>query len=161
MCFSCQNNYCKTCIKKWTQRGGDCPNKCSNPTFKDVIGRNRLISKFKFKCINGCGAEILFDDIKKHYDSDCPKKEVKPKKRPASQYKPKNINKPKELLDKNFLFVNITENKNNIDFKPYPIKKDYLNEKNFHPAEFLERNKIIQHKIMNFCPVEKLKKKNK
>ena len=25
----------------------------------------------KFKCIKGCGAEILFDDIKNHYSSNC------------------------------------------------------------------------------------------
>ena len=46
---------------------------------KDVIGKNRLISKFKFKCIKGCGAEIPFDDINNHYNSNCLEKAEKSK----------------------------------------------------------------------------------
>ena len=71
ICLSCQNNYCKNCIESWKKKGGSCPNKCENPIFKNVIGKNRLISKFNFKCIKGCGAEIPFDDINTHYNSNC------------------------------------------------------------------------------------------
>ena len=158
MCFSCQNNYCKKCIEKWKERGGECPNKCSNPIFKDVIGRNRLISKFKFKCINGCGAEILFDDIKKHYDSDCPKKEVKPKKRPASQYKPKIKNKNKEFINKNYYPIeDILQNQNKNDFDPLErniIRNNYNMNKpkilmDIYPVEKVERKKVIKDYNMN------------
>ena len=166
MCFSCQNNYCKKCIEKWKERGGECPNKCSNPIFKDVIGRNRLISKFKFKCINGCGAEILFDDIKKHYDSDCPKKEVKPQKRPASQNKPKIPKKNKELIKKDYYPIEIRfKNENKNIFEPYLLNKDYLNNENINRVEKLERNIINKNsnmnnaKLMKNYPVENIERK--
>ena len=71
MCLDCQNNYCKNCIEKWKAKEGSCPNRCGNPIFKNVIGKNRLISKFNFKCIKGCGAEIPFNDITAHYNSNC------------------------------------------------------------------------------------------
>ena len=71
ICFNCQNNYCKKCIESWKQKKDTCPNRCENPIFKNAIEKNRLITKMKFKCIKGCGAEISFDDIKKHYSSNC------------------------------------------------------------------------------------------
>jgi hypothetical protein len=72
MCFNCQNNFCKKCINDWKSRNANsCPNRCENPIYRDVIGKNRLISKFKFKCIKGCGAEIPFEDINNHYKSNC------------------------------------------------------------------------------------------
>ena len=71
ICLSCQNNYCKNCIESRKKKDGSCPNECENPIFKNVIGKNRLISKFKFKCIKGCGAKIPFDDINNHYNSNC------------------------------------------------------------------------------------------
>lgn len=80
MCSNCQNTFCKKCINDWKERGGNCPNKCQNSQIKDVIGKNNFITKFKFKCIKGCGAEILFDDIKNHYSSNCllKKKKIAP-----------------------------------------------------------------------------------
>ena len=71
MCVGCQNYYCKKCIDDWKKKSGVCPNRCKNPIFKSVIEKNRLISKMKFRCIKGCGAEISFDDIKSHYNSNC------------------------------------------------------------------------------------------
>ena len=71
MCFKCQNNYCKNCIESWKEKSDICPNQCKNPIFINVIEKNRVITKMKFKCIKGCGAEILFDDIKYHYSSNC------------------------------------------------------------------------------------------
>ena len=71
MCLNCQNYYCKKCIEDWKKKSPTCPNKCEEPIFKNVIEKNRLITKMKFKCIKGCGAEILFDDIKNHYNSNC------------------------------------------------------------------------------------------
>ena len=71
MCSKCQNIYCKKCIEQWKTKGGCCPNHCNNSVFNDVIERNNNITKFKFKCIKDCGEEILFTDIKKHYNSNC------------------------------------------------------------------------------------------
>ena len=71
MCMNCQNYYCKKCIDDWQKKSKKCPNRCENPNYKSVIERNRLITKMKFKCTKGCGAEILFDDLKNHYSSNC------------------------------------------------------------------------------------------
>ncbi len=73
ICFNCQNYFCKKCAEDWKNRNNNnsCPNRCENAIMKDVIGKNLLISKFKFKCIKGCGAEIPFNDIKNHYNSNC------------------------------------------------------------------------------------------
>ena len=77
ICLNCQNSYCKKCIEKFKEKGELCPNKCENPIIKDIIGKNNYISKFKFKCIKGCGEEILFNDIEKHYSTECLSKENK------------------------------------------------------------------------------------
>ena len=75
MCMNCMNIYCKKCIEDWKQKGGGCPNQCDEYKFKDVNEKNNHITKFKFKCIKGCGAEIPFLDINKHYSENCsPKK---------------------------------------------------------------------------------------
>ena len=149
ICLSCQNNYCKKCIEKWRENGGDCPNRCENPTFKDVIGRNRLISKFKFKCINGCGAEILFDNIKSHYDSDCPKKKPKKQPKPEKEFignlgyrdKPKLVDFPVYAINtKNTKIIkpiisakNRTKKNHSLDYKRLKVKKtnnnNYMNNK--------------------------------
>ena len=71
MCLECQNHYCKKCIEDWKKKSDKCPNRCENTIYKNIIEKNRLITKFKFKCIKGCGAEIPFDDIKNHYASNC------------------------------------------------------------------------------------------
>ena len=72
MCFNCQNYFCKKCVEDWKGKNNNtCPNSCPNPVLKEVIGKNRLIAKFKFKCIKGCGAEIPFEEINNHYKSNC------------------------------------------------------------------------------------------
>ena len=71
MCLNCQNHYCKQCIEDWQKKKNICPNLCEEPIFKKVIEKNRLIKDMKFRCIKGCGAEIPFDDIEKHYSSNC------------------------------------------------------------------------------------------
>ena len=38
-------------------------------------GKKNLITKFKFKCIKGCGSEIAYDDIINHYNNGCKKGE--------------------------------------------------------------------------------------
>ena len=71
ICYHCQNVFCKKCIEKWKAKTINCPCGCENPIFKDVIEKNNYIKHFKFKCIKGCGEEIPFKDIEKHYSSDC------------------------------------------------------------------------------------------
>ena len=73
-CSVCQNLYCQKCIEKWKKKGGNCPHHCTNSTFKIIIEKKRAISKIKFKCIKGCGAQILFKDIVSHYNSECIKR---------------------------------------------------------------------------------------
>ena len=70
-CSKCQNYYCKKCIDSWLKKSGNCPNRCENATFNNVIEKNRVITKLKFKCKKGCGAILSFDEIKEHYNSNC------------------------------------------------------------------------------------------
>ena len=56
------------------KKGGGCPHQCINPEFKKVIEKKRMVTKLKFKCIKGCGAEIKFNDIKNHNNSECIRK---------------------------------------------------------------------------------------
>ena len=43
----------------------------------EIKGNKNLLTKCKFVCINGCGEEIEFDNINKHYKSKCLKKNKK------------------------------------------------------------------------------------
>ena len=36
-----------------------------------MIENNRAVRKFKYRCIKGCGAQIPYDDIQSHYNSNC------------------------------------------------------------------------------------------
>ena len=93
ICLSCQSTFCKKCSKELKDTGENCPKKCSNFNIQDVIGKNNLISKFKFKCINGCGEEILYDNINNHYKNCKPNKIKKIKvlsKEQAEEFQKKN-----------------------------------------------------------------------
>ena len=70
-CNICQNYFCKKCIEECNQNNDTCPKKCENSICNEVIEKKNLIRKFKFKCIKGCDAEILFDKISEHYIKDC------------------------------------------------------------------------------------------
>lgn len=95
MCMNCMNIYCKKCIEKWKNKGGTCPNHCKEYNFRDVIEKNNHITKFKFKCIRGCGEEIAFQDINKHYSGNCSQRKKAKKKlktvtsKEAAEYKEK------------------------------------------------------------------------
>ena len=71
MCLNCQNKFCKKCTEEWAKRNGKCPLNCENTSLRKVIEKENMISKIKFKCIKGCGTEIPFDEINKHYKSNC------------------------------------------------------------------------------------------
>ena len=91
-CTSCQSRFCKKCKEKLEKNGDICPSKCQDGVIKDVIEKNNFIFKLKFKCIKGCGKELLFNDIKNHYSSDCllnKKKITSLTKEEAAEYKKK------------------------------------------------------------------------
>ena len=72
ICSKCGKRFCKNCIEYIiNKKYGNCPYGCQDPIFKEVIIKNNFITKCKFKCIKGCNKEILFNDIKNHYSSDC------------------------------------------------------------------------------------------
>ena len=92
-CTKCQNTFCQKCIEVWQKKGGNCPYNCNDAQFIKVIEKKRMIRKIKFKCIKGCGAEVPFDDIEKHFNSDCFQKKKTMKlmdKEEVSKYKEKN-----------------------------------------------------------------------
>ena len=100
-CMKCQNTCCKKCLDDWKKKGGDCPNRCKSE-FRKVIQKKNLISKLVFKCINGCGAEIKFDDLQEHY-SKC--KKIQPSKKPRmALINRKSINISKK--NKNIKYLN-------------------------------------------------------
>ena len=66
MCSNCQVHYCNNCIENRT-----CPNNCTNSILIKVIEQNRAVTRFKYKCIKGCGTEISYNDIKSHYNTNC------------------------------------------------------------------------------------------
>ena len=57
--------------KSWKAKNNYCPNRSENPIYQSVISKKNFISKLKFKCIKGCGAELLYDNIIDHYNSNC------------------------------------------------------------------------------------------
>ncbi len=71
LCLNCQNKFCKKCAEECENKNGKCPLNCEKTSLRKVIGKNNMISKIKFKCIKGCGAEIPFDEINNHYKSNC------------------------------------------------------------------------------------------
>ena len=75
-CSYCYYVFCKICFEFSKKENGNCPF-CKKPFKNENIQRNSCITKMKFKCIKGCGIEILFNDIENHYNTDCLSKKVK------------------------------------------------------------------------------------
>ena len=78
--------------EKLEKNGDICPSKCQDGVIKNFIEKNNFIFKLKFKCIKGYGKELLFNDIKNHYSSDCllnKKKIISLTKEEAAEYKKK------------------------------------------------------------------------
>ena len=85
MCVNCMNHFCKKCTEDWNKKNNTCPNGCQNAILKTQIEKNRLITRLKFKCIKGCGAEIFFSDITNHYNSNCLEKKENEKNKSESK----------------------------------------------------------------------------
>ena len=77
ICLKCQHCYCKKCFDECNKKNETCPNKCNAPIFNNVIEKNRLITKLKYRCKKGCGVILSYDEIKEHYSSNCLDKKSK------------------------------------------------------------------------------------
>ena len=99
ICLNCQNYFCNDCIESWKKKSNLCPLNCENPIYKSVIGKNNLISKLKFKCIKGWGEELLYDNIKEHYNSKCDKKESQEKIKFLTSEQVKQLKKKGENIE--------------------------------------------------------------
>jgi hypothetical protein len=75
MCMKCQKAFCKKCIDKYKENNSKCPNGCNSPDFQNCIGKNEILSKLKFKCLE-CGEKIPYDEAEKHHNYDCKGKKV-------------------------------------------------------------------------------------
>ena len=115
LCTNCMNNFCKKWADDWNKRSKTCPNGCKDAILKNQIEKNRLITKLKFRCIKGCGEEILFTDIKSHYDSNCLEKKEEKKKEEKKKEEKKNKEKAKKIVygkkesDSKIKILNINE----------------------------------------------------
>ena len=74
MCLKCQKNFCNNCTQNMKTIINNSHN-CKNPKYQNIIENNNMIKKFKFNCIKGCGAQIPYDEINRHYNSYCSNKE--------------------------------------------------------------------------------------
>ena len=133
ICVNCQNQDCKKCIEDWKKRSELCPNRCEKPIYKNVIEKNRLITKMKFKCIKGCEAEILFEDIKKHYSTNC------------LENKTDNILKKNDIINKKNDKV---EKKSNIKMlSKNEVLASKKSDKNYKPSKYFISNYISFFKL--------------
>jgi len=92
MCTQCQSTFCKNCFEKSMKKRKTCPNKCKNSSFININEKNNSITRCKFKCIKGCLEEISFNDIIKHYSSNCllkKRKTLAMSKEQAAEYREK------------------------------------------------------------------------
>lgn len=71
ICQVCKNSFCFECIEKWKKESQNCPFRCKNPGYKPDKAKRELLSKIKFKCQNGCGNVINYDDLENHYKEFC------------------------------------------------------------------------------------------
>ena len=71
-CTSCGNCFCYECIMNWINQNKKCVFRCENPIIKYSTLAGNIISLLNFKCKNGCGGIINYNDIKEHYESNCP-----------------------------------------------------------------------------------------
>ena len=132
MCTKCQNSFCSKCIKN-SHLKNQCPFKCENNNFVPARIVKNLLSKIKFKCMNGCNEKIPYDKLENHYEFECTKINYKNKyqfllskfNQLKSDFSELEMNF-KKLLNFNMNSL-IIENQNELFFIYQCIKKHYKN----------------------------------
>ena len=71
-CSKCFHSFCFRCLDKNKENSSKCPC-CKARTIEVETNRalSIILSKIKFKCVNGCDKEISYDDLEEHYLSKC------------------------------------------------------------------------------------------
>ncbi|MCQ2818229.1 MAG: hypothetical protein MJ252_13260 [archaeon] len=74
ICKKCCHAFCFKCIAKSRENSLKCPY-CKDKKIQLNTNRalNIILSKIKFKCINGCETEVPYFKLEDHYLSECPK----------------------------------------------------------------------------------------
>ena len=73
-CQGCDSCYCKVCIEKYEKTHKGCPAGCtSGQEMKESRMMKNILSVLKFKCHNGCDQEIMYPELKDHYENKCSK----------------------------------------------------------------------------------------
>lgn len=70
-CKECQNCFCVSCLDTWKNKSRYCPFKCSNFNVMKANIMQKVLSKLKIKCKNGCDIEIPYDNLALHYNKEC------------------------------------------------------------------------------------------
>ena len=76
-CNECDCGFCLSCAKKWETDHRKCPNGCSNFRYKESRLLKGMLDKLKFKCKNGCGQELAYEEAFTHIYDECPKRDFK------------------------------------------------------------------------------------
>ncbi|MCQ2817065.1 MAG: hypothetical protein MJ252_07350 [archaeon] len=76
-CSNCKQVYCYNCLRKYS---GKCPIRCKHPTFFKPTELMKDLAFLKFRCQNGCGKIIKYNELEKHYISQCPNRNNEEKK---------------------------------------------------------------------------------
>ena len=100
-CNKCNKCFCKICIDNYANSKSVCPFRCENPLYNTNKFVENVLAILKFKCTNGCGKIIKYEDLRNHYEEDCDKIDYK--------------TKYKELLKKYRELKNSKNNNNNIN----------------------------------------------
>jgi hypothetical protein len=103
VCLNCKKIFCKKCL---VEHDKYCPN-CNNCNIKKTILNNNYIN-IKFRCIKACGSQILFNDIKNHYISNCPSLQKKFQiltKSELNEYKAKTEKKIEHFSSKKIIII--------------------------------------------------------
>ena len=108
-CNKCNKCFCKICIDNYATSKSVCPFRCQNPLYNPNKFVENVLAILKFKCTNGCGKIINYEDLQKHYEEDCDKIDYKTKyKELLKKYK-----ELQKLFNDNFKSLNNVVPNNN------------------------------------------------
>ena len=128
-CNKCNKCFCKICIDNYANSKSVCPFRCENPLYNPNKFVENVLAILKFKCTNGCGKIIKYEDLRNHYEEDCDKIDYKTKyKELLKKYK-----ELQKLFNDNFQSLNnVVPNKNK--FPPMSQNnQNFSNETQYNP----------------------------